>query len=325
MDTLWISWAVVFAVIVAIVLVAGWAAKRRLFGALVDSRGRYSLSRLQILLWTATIVSMTGGVFVARLLTRELDPSAFTIPPTVLGLMGVAGTSSVLATAVKAYKDSTRAAWVAASPDGAASPAQLILVEEGPDADRLVDVAKLQSLVVTVLLVVAYVGLGIYQFGGYGTVPVHGPGDIRSLPEISGALLTLLAISNATYLGGKLPNRGTTMDERPGYSLLDRMSTVGPTARREQAADNVAGDRRAQRRLARQRRQAAVAEQARIADEAAAATRVAAATTPPPPIAAPMLPSPLAVEPFVGRAQVRGDTGDNGDRPTDEHTPNPFS
>src|ERR671933_468833 len=280
MNALWISWAVAFAVIVLVVLCAGWAANRRPLGALVDSRGRYSLSRFQLLLWTAVLVSMAAGVFTARLRTRGLSPGAFDVPPAVLGLFGIAAASAVLATAVKAYKNSTRPAWVGASPDGGASLAQLVLVEEGLEADRLVDVAKLQNLLVTVLLAAAYVALGVYEFSGDGPAAVRGAADIRSLPDIAGALLALLAISHATYLGGKLPNRGTTLDERPGYSVLDRVSTVSAPLRQERPAGAVAGDRRAQRRLRRQAFLDELREQALLADATAgdgAATGNAAA------------------------------------------------
>jgi len=69
----------------------------------------------------------------------------------------------------------------------------------------VIDVAKFQNFWITLILVVAYVAQTIKAFND-----VTSPGDISALPGFAGTFVTLLGISHAGYIAGKLPNRPGT-------------------------------------------------------------------------------------------------------------------
>ena len=233
MTVLWISWAGAALVILAAYWWAGRAARSMMLGILIDSRGRFSLTRLQLSLWTLVVLSLLAGVFTARAFSQGVAPMAFSIPGPVLGTLGISVGSAAIATGIKVSKDRTRPEFIAASEPGQARPAQMVLVEEGANADKTVDVAKLQNFLITLFLTIAYVALSIHAFAGWDPgKPIAGPGDIGSLPDFNATFLTLLAISHAGYLVAKTPNRGEdTTQDVPEKSVADL--SVERTLRRE--------------------------------------------------------------------------------------------
>ena len=74
------AWGLSAAVMVGIAAWAGWAATHRIGGILIDTRGRYSLTRLQVSLWTILVVSLLVGVLAARATVAGLDPLDFKVP-----------------------------------------------------------------------------------------------------------------------------------------------------------------------------------------------------------------------------------------------------
>jgi hypothetical protein len=101
---------------------------------------------------------------------------------------------------VKSYKDSIAPDSVAASYEDIDSPffAQIFLQEDGPMADRVVDVTKFQNFWFTIILVSGYVALVIT------TIRSTSVADFL-LPGFSQTFVTLLAISHAGYIAGKIP------------------------------------------------------------------------------------------------------------------------
>ena len=65
----------------------------------------------------------------------------------------------------------------------------------------MVDITKFQNFVITVVLVLGYIGLAVHTItaAGYAT-------KVTALPGFSGTFLVLLGISHAAYLAGKLPS-----------------------------------------------------------------------------------------------------------------------
>jgi hypothetical protein len=225
MTWLWWTWAIGTVLYVVLVITTGLATGNGWLGILVDARGRYSLSRLQLVLWMGVVLPLIAAAFTGRLTVSGVDPFDFAIPAAVLGVIGISIGSTVVAGGIKAHKDSVRPDMVAASPPGGAVLVQLLLLEEGPDADRTVDLTKIQQLVITVILVGAYVASTTHTFLGHGPgVPIQGPADITSLPDFDSTFLLLLGISQTGYLAGKVPNRGLTgaAEDRPGYTVVDR-------------------------------------------------------------------------------------------------------
>src|SRR5215467_4705071 len=76
-------WAGSAFVLIALGMVVGLVATGRLLGLLIDSRGRYSLTHLQLSLWTIVILSLLAGVFFGRW-QHNVDPLGFSIPSVVL-------------------------------------------------------------------------------------------------------------------------------------------------------------------------------------------------------------------------------------------------
>jgi hypothetical protein len=237
MTALWIGWATGAAVLLAAGVAAGLVVNRRPAGILIDGRGSYSLSRLQLALWTLTVASLVVGVTVGRLATRGTSPLEFSMPAELLGLLGLSVGTTVVASAVKSHKSSRRPAFVAATPRGTRPQFRsIVLVEEGPDAEKTIDLTKLQSLVLTLILVAAYVALAVHTFAGWGASAVTTPADITSLPGISPTFLTLLGISHVGYLGGKLPDRGgdDAASGAPAHSVEQRRAAIViPAARQD--------------------------------------------------------------------------------------------
>jgi hypothetical protein len=215
------SWIVSAAIIICIGLLAGRASMRVAHGKrrvptngwlniLIDSRGRYSLTRLQIVVWTVVIISLISGVFFGRLFHQMVDSSGgvtdafnFTIPSTLFGLLGISYGSTVLSTAIKTAKNSNPDQAEVTAASGPGHPprlGQVLLAEQGRLADQTIDVGKFQNFIITIVLVVGYTA--------EAAVSIHSAGSadgVTSLPDLSGQFLTLLGISHAGYLSLKLP------------------------------------------------------------------------------------------------------------------------
>jgi hypothetical protein len=190
--------------LLALGLGVGFVATRQLLGLLIDSRGRYSLTHLQLSLWTVVVLSLVAGVFFGRW-QHNVDPLGFTIPSVVLALLGISVGSAATVTAAKVAKSTTRPANVAAAAPGPWRPSliQIFLLEEGTYADQVVDISKFQNFVITVVLVLAYIGLAVHTITAAGTAA-----KVTALPGFSATFLILLGISHAGYLAGKLPSPG---------------------------------------------------------------------------------------------------------------------
>jgi hypothetical protein len=224
MRLVFFSWAVAAAVLLVAMATAGKISNGSYLGILTDSRGRYSLNRLQLLMWTAVLFSPITGLFVGRLIGHATGgPLGFSIPDSVLGLLGISVGSAVTARAAKAGKSRRRPTKIAASdPRDPPRLGQIVLVEEGKLADKLVDVTKFQNLWITLILVAAYVAVAVTQIRQAASVS-----ELTSLPDIAGTFVTLLAISHAGYLAGKLPDPAGMPD---GAMVLD---IVDPAQARE--------------------------------------------------------------------------------------------
>jgi hypothetical protein len=195
-------WAGSAAVLIILALLIGFSVTRQWLGLLIDLRGRYSLTHLQLSLWTIVISSLLAGVFFGRW-QHKAEPFGFTIPSAVLWLVGISVSSAAGVTAAKIVKNTTRPANIAAAAPGRWQPSltQIYLLEEGAYADQTVDIAKFQNFVVTIVLVLAYIGLAVRSLTAAGSVA-----SVTTLPGFSGTFLILLAVSHAGYLAGKLPS-----------------------------------------------------------------------------------------------------------------------
>lgn len=225
MTAIFIAWGASAVLIIGLAIGLGYVMKPPYgpIGILIDSRGRYSLTHFQLVVWSIVVLSLVSGVFWGRLAEGVSDPLSFKIPSEVLGLLGISAGSAVTATAIKATRNITHAAGVAASgPADRPRFAQIFLLEEGEFADKVIDVTKFQNFIITTVLVAAYIGLAITAIEEAGNASAFG-----SLPGFSGTFLVLLGISHAAYVAGKLPSHsgepaGLTMAMEPGTRAMLR-------------------------------------------------------------------------------------------------------
>jgi hypothetical protein len=229
MTVIQVSWLVFGAVLLSMTIAMGWAFTGHPLGVLIDSRGRYSLTHLQIAIWSIVVLSLILGVFVGRWTARVPNPLEFTIPAEVLALMGISLGSTVLTTAVKAGNDSRRPESIAASMDNRSGMKggmgrstvvddgeafdeeweprlrQIFLLEEGSYANKVVDVSKYQQFIITIVLAVAYTGLAFKAVGVDAAT-------VTALPALGSTLLLLLAASHGAYIAGKIPQQAGSPD-----------------------------------------------------------------------------------------------------------------
>jgi hypothetical protein len=228
------AWLLIMGLMAAMVISAGKDIQGFFFGFLIDERNRYSLSRLQTLVWTILILSAYLTAVFINLRTHAPDALAVAIPEQLWVLMGISVTSLLGSPLLvnqkreegnesemvkKAALD--RAARAVNSPADAPSAEPLsldgeIVVKQDPrqatwsdlfkgeaaNNHNYLDISRVQMFFFTFILVVAY---GFYlgqMFAGYSDGEGY-ENTISSLPAISSGMLALLGISHTAYLGNK--------------------------------------------------------------------------------------------------------------------------
>lgn len=213
-------WAWIVSALVIVLLAVVLPGRLGAQNVLRDARGRYSLSRLQVLLWTVVLLSLISGMAFGRFAAGQVDVAGFQIPQQVLMLLGISIGSGVVAAAVKVAKSTSRPDSVAAYPLGREGGRlwEMLTVEEGASAGKSIDLAKFQNFVITVLLVLLYVAQAVSALRAVGN-----PAGIAGLPAFSDAFLVLLGVSHAGYLLGKIPSpAGTPADG----TMSERLASV---------------------------------------------------------------------------------------------------
>lgn len=196
-------WAVTGLVLAGVMLALGVKINGRFLGVLIDSRGKMSLSRLQLVSWTWLLVSCFFAIALARRTTNiEMDEQLW-------ALMGISLASAAGSTLIKGAKE-------AREPDSNVVNAStvslvrrgLIQVNSSPKAASFldmfkgeeiadysyVDIAKVQMFFFTIAAWAGYAAsLWVFSFvpGETGTI---------SFPIFSTSLVTLIGISHAGYL-----------------------------------------------------------------------------------------------------------------------------
>jgi hypothetical protein len=232
-----VTWFVALLVLVIFAGLAGRASGKGWLGILIDERGRYSLNHLQIVLWSLLVLSTLIALFIYR---RPPQVLSLEIPKTLLLLMGISVGSAATAGAVKAGKDVRNAAVqkqgilpaAAVVPGGQVKlpprPAQVVLQEEGPLIDQVVDVTKFQNLIFTLVIAGVYVTLLVDRAN-------QGSPDFPNLDVVPN-LLWLLGVSHAGYLAGKLPDKPTQSNGGAIDQALRARGAQGPSPMAARAA-----------------------------------------------------------------------------------------
>lgn len=217
---LFASWVITMSAVGLFTMLVGHGVTGALKGALVDDRLRVSLSRLQMLTWTAVIIPAFGVIAIARTGHDPVTALDVSVPSTVWWLLGISTTSLVGSPVIRDFK--ADAAKMPLPPVLKAIVSQqgidpsLVQVEdqyvkntsidqasfadlfmgELVDDFALLDVSKMQMFFFTLLAVLAY-GTAIAASLRSGTIP-------DALPDVSAGLLAILGISHGGYLATKM-------------------------------------------------------------------------------------------------------------------------
>ena len=219
-----------------IVFGCGWAITGRAAGIALSSWNDYSLSKLQVVLWTIVVLGAFVAIASLRLLgffgfAAAADPLDIAIPGPLLAAMGIAAFTSTATPSILALKSTqpSEPPQIAAARQrqtdatggqardfahtgqtvgrASATTASWIDIVTGDELANAgtVDLSKVQHLLVTLLLLGTYIGLVIRQLAG-ASHPLAG------LPDPGSAFVELLAISHAGYLAYKVaPKSGRSL------------------------------------------------------------------------------------------------------------------
>jgi hypothetical protein len=203
---LWLIWLVLFASILGAMALVGRRITGHARGFLLDRRKKYSLSQLQIVVWTLVLMPSLATIVLAY------GTMSITISGDLLALMGISAASLGGSLIIKDYQaDSPPEPTTKAVPDGVVNEGRLAANVEDTRArwsdmfraeiledslNNKLDFGKFQLFLVTLVAVSGYV-LVLFNQGF-----THN-GASYALPELSAGVVSLIGISHAGYLGIK--------------------------------------------------------------------------------------------------------------------------
>ncbi len=208
-----VAWIISMSLFVGVILLIGFNLKGRVLGVLINERNRYSLSRLQMMLWSILVLT---GLYVV-LLNNVYEPgdanATFSFDWQLLVLLGMS-VGSVVSTPMilkrKTDDISTASLFQANIPqekvavgmlntksdESAAALSDLILGEEISNTS-CIDIGRIQMLMMTLMAVVIYGWL-------IGGALILEESYIAGMPKLNETLLGLILVSHIGYLTGKI-------------------------------------------------------------------------------------------------------------------------
>ena len=159
-------------------------------GKLIRGENGYSLSKLQLLVWTLA-AAVSYLLYLGELLRRGSTELAISASPNLLLLVGLSAGSYVTAGGIRAYQDQKGV--LVRRPDGAQRRWRTLISDNLGNPD----LSKIQLLVWTVVALTAYLA-GVIQ-----GLPELTAAGRHKLPEVSDMLVALMGVSQATYISKK--------------------------------------------------------------------------------------------------------------------------
>ncbi len=194
-------WLCVAGIFIFVLMILSWSGTKNYFGLLVDERNKFSLSRLQFLIWIILILSgfLAGALW--NILKGQADPLGITVSPEIWIILGIATISLVGSPLIKASKQgSRRNGNIQVLKSRADARLGDILKGEEESNFFVIDIAKIQLLFFTIIFVAIY---AIPLFLQFLALDFDIPVKVSILPSIDSTLLTLFGISHAAYLMSK--------------------------------------------------------------------------------------------------------------------------
>ena len=219
------SWLLIMALLGLLFVLIGRGVIGLWTGCLIDNRNRMSLSRLQLISWTALILSafLTFAAFKIHA-DPKTDALDIVVPTQVWSLLGISTASLAGSATIKYAKrnasvnekvaeaelEKTKQAMPSSLETESLEAQGLLVTKETPQNANIsdlftgdevgsaaqLDVGKVQMFFFTLIVVLAYtISLGsiLYRAGG---LP-------QGLPDVSEGMVVLLLISHAGFLAGK--------------------------------------------------------------------------------------------------------------------------
>ncbi len=223
----------------------GMDVTRRPAGILTSGSNRYSLSRLQMVLWSWVILSAVTAAVLARALGLGGSLStafAVGVDGDLYAVMGIslftgAATPALLALKAQGSSDAAQRAFAAARMNEPISVQGQVVGRPASQAPRLgdlvegdevasagtIDLSKVQQLMLTVVLVGVYAAMVFDLFVGTDfSKPISDAAKAPTttqLPSLSDDMIKLLLLSHAGYLGYKAaPKPPAAADAAPGFA-----------------------------------------------------------------------------------------------------------
>lgn len=156
--------------------------------------GRTSTSKAQFALWTAVVVACYAAVFVANWRTGHVDATP-RMPDNLLAVLAISTATTAGSKMLYFVGDAGKHA---KSESGAHSRGGLVTDDTG-----FPDLAKVQLVAWTLLAVGIFCVRVVHELRATLGHPAH----VAALPDVDTALLTLMGISHAGYVGKKAIDR----------------------------------------------------------------------------------------------------------------------
>jgi hypothetical protein len=179
------------------------------FQAAMGADGRLSTSKFQFLLWTWVVVFVYAWFYAARAQSGHFEPIN-DLPANVLLAMGISVTTLASAKAITtSYVLDSRVEKPAQNPAEASAKDLVTNDNQGPE------ITKIQMLIWTLVAAAVYVAAASHAAQAYASctiVPNAALPPECQFPDIDPALMVLMGLGQAAYLGNKLV---TTTTPRP--------------------------------------------------------------------------------------------------------------
>lgn len=217
-------------------------------GVLWSSRNTYSLSRLQVTLWTVLVLSGLAAACACRAFGLFDDPGSqgtlatameIQIPTALLAAMGISLATAAAAPAILSMKSQSAApsqadmnavagqvngdmgalGRVGIRPSGCPPLVKDLFRSDDAAGLGTVDMSKVQQFIVTLLLISTYFAMLFQMFWTghaqqFDGIPIKGG---SALPRLSDGFIWLMGVSHAGYLAYKAaPTSATTPGGVPG-------------------------------------------------------------------------------------------------------------
>jgi hypothetical protein len=219
---LWIE----LAALTALMITVGVSVTGRVWGILINERNVMSLSRFQAVLWTVIVLADFATILLGRAWqSLPLTDVKDLLRPDLLALMGISYASAVgtsIANANKSGKPTPVTAVRDAQTNlndqaGNFTAAQGVLYKNKDVSDasigdlfqgdeladaHMTDLSKVQMFFFTIVSAVIFLGAADAKFTYMKSI-----GDKLLIPQLPEALISLMGISHAAYLGNKAVTR----------------------------------------------------------------------------------------------------------------------